>query len=384
MQTLSLLQQFTCLGSACADNCCNSWAVKIDPPTLTKWQCEAPDLLSLATEREGIGKVIAMTGEKGCCPKLEQGICTIHRDHGEAFLTDPCALYPRITRALGATTLQTATLSCPEIARLALFEETPFAWVETPSGRMPSSLKHYLPAGMEETSALEYARAIVEVAGRDALSSSSILSHMLAFAHAHNTAPLHKWPTLLAPALPTPQPHPHDALFLLILLTTLVQTAGITPSERLSQLVRIIERVLHVQVQWKAATVDIAADTPSQIKALEHVWQTECAEYLDPLLKRIIQAQYSSTLYPFAGLGETPFEKAVWIAVTFAAMRLSLMCVCKAVGGLPTEEEAIHAIQPLARVFDHVGNMSLVKPMLQETGWLELPRALGLVTYASS
>jgi hypothetical protein len=167
-------------------------------------------------------------------------------------------------------------------------------------------------------------------------------------------------------------------LFLLILLATLTQSSGITPSKRLMEIVHIIEAQLACKVKWAEATVDMGADTLVRLARVQEKWKNEYADVLQGVMTRLLHMQISSTLYPFAGLGQTPLERITWIAVTYATMRLSLACVCDFLGGLPSEEEAIHAIQPLARVFDHVSTIDVVLPMVQEAGWLDLPRALGL------
>lgn len=50
----------------------------------------------------------------------EKKLCKIHSGLGEEYLSDTCALYPRIMNIIDGKLERSATTSCPEIARLAL------------------------------------------------------------------------------------------------------------------------------------------------------------------------------------------------------------------------------------------------------------------------
>jgi len=63
---------------------------------------------------------IKMTVE-GKCPFLDDKmLCRIQYTMGEEYLSDTCALYPRYLRKIDGKFERSATMSCPEIARLGL------------------------------------------------------------------------------------------------------------------------------------------------------------------------------------------------------------------------------------------------------------------------
>lgn len=55
-------------------------------------------------------------------------LCKIYRVLGEGYLSDTCALYPRILRKIDGKFERSANISCPEIARLALFKPNGIAF----------------------------------------------------------------------------------------------------------------------------------------------------------------------------------------------------------------------------------------------------------------
>lgn len=124
------VQRFRCTGAACEDSCCAGWHVPIDEHTFHAYtQGTAPAGLQQrlsqairveATPRPQQHARIALDPTTNACPFLEQGWCAIQRDWGEGYLSHTCASYPRYTRRWQGELQQALTLSCPEVARLAL------------------------------------------------------------------------------------------------------------------------------------------------------------------------------------------------------------------------------------------------------------------------
>lgn len=377
----ALLEKFSCLGPTCADNCCQTWAAKVDAPTLALYQQEAPELLDIIEIREGVGPALKFDAVTGCCPKLEQGSCTIHAMRGTDFLTDTCHLYPRITRELGDQTIVTATLSCPEIARLTLFETHLLTLAPSIADRVPEAIKNYLPEG-EAAPAL----ALCADAQHGITDPEQRLNALAVEAYVLSNAPVNQWPQLhekikpsLSSALPEPVSHPHDALFMLIMLTTLVTACKIKPSARLKEVISLMEQALNVQLLWDEATANMQPDTLQRLQALEQRYAEHYEPTLKPLLARVLEAQLAAALYPYAGLGNTPSERITWVAYEYALIRLALMCAADQIGGKPQESLIIQVVQTITRVLDHVGNLELAMPMLKEIGWLEPARLAGLL-----
>jgi hypothetical protein len=62
--------------------------------------------------------------ERKVCPLMDDNkLCMIHREMGEEALSATCSTYPRLKTHYENETRHLMTLSCPEVARMVLFEE---------------------------------------------------------------------------------------------------------------------------------------------------------------------------------------------------------------------------------------------------------------------
>lgn len=124
------MQQFSCIGSSCEDSCCVGWRVNIDEETYKKYnrvrEQELAPLLEKKVTRnrsnassQNYAKI--KMNQNGSCTFLnEESLCQIQLKLGEDYLSNTCAIYPRVTNEVNGITERSATVSCPEIARLAL------------------------------------------------------------------------------------------------------------------------------------------------------------------------------------------------------------------------------------------------------------------------
>lgn len=379
------LEKFQCTGPACPDNCCNRFTVLVDPATYSKYETEAPELLDIVTEREGIGKVLAFDKETGCCPKMEEGSCTIHASRGSDFLTDVCHLYPRITRKLGDEVMMSGTVSCPEIARLALFEDGAFEMVESTTDRVPFNVKDYLPEGVSSDDAMALNSkliSLVEQTDSAELALSKLAFYVLRF----GGKPLAEWDatldagwSMLDVMLPKGEIDERDPFFLLIAITTLLTAGQIKPSQRLKGVLRMMESTLNCTIDAEQAKVDMSADSMKRAAQLKAEWDENYAEAMNPILKKLVMAKLHSTLHPFAGLGENQNQRISWFIVHFATVRLGLMSLCSVSGAVPDQDSIIQVVQTITRVLDHLNNLNFALPMYEEAGWLRTERLIGLI-----
>lgn len=121
------LENFQCIGSACEDTCCIGWDVIIDENTNSKYKKILGSNYSLnikSKKRNGNNEYRIIMDKNRICPFLrDDKLCSIHSDFGPSFLSETCNFYPRITNLLFNSYEQSGTLSCPEIARLALLPQ---------------------------------------------------------------------------------------------------------------------------------------------------------------------------------------------------------------------------------------------------------------------
>jgi lysine-N-methylase len=150
---------FHCTGNACEDTCCAGWNISIDRQTLEAYRrVDHPHLVdrlkhfikpipSAAREPSGDPARISLAPETQSCPFLEKGLCAIHRDLGEDYLSNTCATFPRCARDFGGQVEYALNLSCPEAARKALLAESSLDLIEAPIVIRPATVTTLVPQG---------------------------------------------------------------------------------------------------------------------------------------------------------------------------------------------------------------------------------------------
>src|SRR5579859_5144861 len=125
---------FRCLGAECEDTCCDGWAIAVDQPTYEKyqqcadseWRSRFQQLVTInqnPTSHDYARIQLAAT----TCPFLSEGLCSIHKGLGEAYLSVTCASFPRVWNAVDTVLEKSLDLGCPEAARRALLDSAPMA-----------------------------------------------------------------------------------------------------------------------------------------------------------------------------------------------------------------------------------------------------------------
>lgn len=129
------MRKFQCIGPSCEDSCCVGWRVNIDEATYRKYQ--DVDHAELQTDLDkyvtrnrsnpspaNYAKIKMKGG--GACPFLDgEKLCGIQKNLGESYLSNTCSQYPRSNNTTNGQLERSATVSCPEIARLALLNPEP-------------------------------------------------------------------------------------------------------------------------------------------------------------------------------------------------------------------------------------------------------------------
>ena len=129
---------FRCLGAECEDTCCDGWAVAIDRAAFEKYQ-KCPD----AEWRGRFQQLITINAANGTdhdyariqlasttCPFLSEGLCSIHKNLGEEYLSVTCASFPRVWNAVDEVLEKSLDTGCPEAVRRALLNPEPMTFCE--------------------------------------------------------------------------------------------------------------------------------------------------------------------------------------------------------------------------------------------------------------
>jgi lysine-N-methylase len=123
-------KEFRCIGPECEDLCCRVWNVFIDKSTYDKYKAiprlkplvdEHLVLISNATDSKYAQ--INFPAPSHTCPFLAADQwCSIHKEYGPSYLSPICDSYPRMQGSIEGMTEKPLHLSCPEAARLVLFQ----------------------------------------------------------------------------------------------------------------------------------------------------------------------------------------------------------------------------------------------------------------------
>lgn len=377
LHTPEFLPRFTCLGSACEDMCCLGWSMQLDDATFGKYQAQAPELLDAVMEEEGAGRVMRRDPTTTACVKLEEGWCGIQKKHGDGMLGDACHFYPRVTRALGAQTMMTASLSCPEVARLSLLGEQDISLGQRLSlERLPHSLRDYLPQGLHSEEALQTHEVFLKAAQDGSATPEQIMHRLASVARSLERVPVANWPqaagvflSLADGRIPNAVPVAENPFNLLHCLCGLIVASRKKPSSRMQEVIAHMESALASRLDWQAVT--ITTTPPSLLKYQEALknWNEHHAVLHAPWLRRWIAMQLSVALFPFAGSGKILEERVTVLGVRFALLKLALLSYASGDDSQPPQERFIFVAQTLSRFMDHLGDPAFLLSVCAETGW---------------
>lgn len=124
------MNDFKCIGSKCEDTCCSGWKVIVDEKTYRKYRKSNNPILKTdfqkkitrqRSEKSAKNFAKIKMKENGDCSFLtDEKLCGIQLNLGEEYLSDTCSVYPRIINAVDNSIEKSASMSCPEAARIAL------------------------------------------------------------------------------------------------------------------------------------------------------------------------------------------------------------------------------------------------------------------------
>ena len=129
-------REFSCIMGDCEDNCCrnNSWKISIDAESYKKYQGldgEAREKILDCIDDSG-NALIMRQFDDGKCPLMtDEGLCYIHKELGVEYLSQTCAVYPRIYSSKTGRAEYWLTLSCPEVVRHVLYRKKGISFVES-------------------------------------------------------------------------------------------------------------------------------------------------------------------------------------------------------------------------------------------------------------
>ncbi|MEJ1380449.1 MAG: flagellin lysine-N-methylase [Candidatus Sedimenticola sp. (ex Thyasira tokunagai)] len=150
-RTPAYFAEFSCTGPGCPDTCCQAWDIVIDRghyDDVRKRMTGVPKNAALferyvvVNDQSSESRYARVTmRENGFCPMLKSdGLCLIHDSYGIDKLWNVCTMYPRVLSKNVDHYEMAGALSCPEVVRLCLEDETPLKTVDYPLSSLPRPL----------------------------------------------------------------------------------------------------------------------------------------------------------------------------------------------------------------------------------------------------
>lgn len=349
---------FRCIGADCEDTCCGGWPVEVDAKTKQKYLRKRD--LSHAMRDTSDGSTVMCHDHTDKCVKFEGGLCGIQKKYGEDYLSDTCYHYPRSFRQFGDGMVMHAALSCPEVARNALFMEDAFALTHQPApARPPKELYDFLPKGMSVDEALHINGMVLDAVLNTALRPERQMARLIGLSETlEDLEPMH-WLSathfyLQNPDKPLPAPvfHPDDPVNLFRSLHRMLVSDRNQYQSRIYATLRDMEQALEVRVHWGDATISDASRAPAAWAKMQQSWAIH-RPALAPLLHRWLAAEVTHMVFPFTGLSVSPKTRATVLAMHFATVRLALMAACHVKGAAVDETQQLRIIQSISRTVDH-------------------------------
>ncbi len=385
----AFLSGFQCLGDRCEDTCCKGWGMQLSAQTVERYKRDAPELLDAVTTGEA-QHIMKRDPTTDYCVKFDAGWCGVHATYGTEFLGDACHFFPRVTRGLGDDAMMTASISCPEIVRLAVLKDGGFEWQESEATRLPDSLKNYVPDALDAQKTQAVHQCFIAAALDETASPETIMARIRSVAASLQTIDMASWaqaaPFYLKNAdarIPAPEVQLADPFNLLNALQGLVGASKKTNRPRLDATLFDMQSALKVQLDWERLTIHTSEDSLAAWQEMSKRWQHEWAAGFAPILRRWIAAQLSVALFPFAGFGETPEDRATILGVRFATVKLALMSACQMSNERIDDDTTVRIIQSLARFLDHLADPELSMKIYTETGWVRQARLSALIGVSS-
>lgn len=381
----SLASKFICVAEKCEDTCCKHWSMQVDDATIAKYSASALELLSFVEEDAACGHIMHKDVSTGCCVKLAGGRCSIQTQYGEVFLSDSCALYPRITRAVGDDIIITATMSCPEVARIALFSDNPLELGEAYNVRVPQEMKNSLRESLSTQDALAIHNIFLAAANEVGISIGQVFARINSVANSLRFIKPKDWPSaaplyfqLADGRLPAPEANINDPFNLLHALCGLIVASKKPAQPRLQEIIEDIEVALSANLDWQNLQITTGEGSIAAYQGLQKIWQEKLQEKYSAVLKKWLAAQLSAAFFPFAGLGEDIAQRATIIGVRLAILRLAILSACSRKNDVLRQDDVVRIVQGLSRFLDHLSDPAFFLQICEEVGWNRESRMRGL------
>lgn len=377
------MEHFQCIGAECEDTCCALWNVSIDKNSYDKymnvnerkWRDHFKANVKKTTKNASNSNYASMTlsDETGGCNMLSGGMCSIQAKWGEDYLSPTCATYPRKINEVDNIQEISATPSCPEVARLMLFEPNGIEFVYgTPIRKPNTHVNRKVEASTGELSSYLWD---IRIAAIEILQNREFtLPHRLLllgwlcdqiheatkngdFSVVKDEIEKFKYEMATNAELRDFNVFPVNEEFQLTFLNKLI-LKRVEKKIWISRYKECLEDYIN---SFDGENEDIASVVSHYSKAYKEYYLPYMNEHEYILENYLVNTIYHS-LFPIAGR-QSIFEQYMMLTINFALIKMHLIGIAKYKGGL-TDEIVVKLIQSYSKNYEH--NNEFVTEVRQE------------------
>ena len=385
IKNYSFVEKFKCLADKCEDTCCRGWGMQLDTVRKELYEKEAPELMDAVTSGEA-DLIMKRDPKTDFCVKFKDGMCKIHEEKGDKFLGDACHFYPRATRKFGDEIIMSAAISCPEIARLTIFEDDAFKITEREIERLPVEIKDYLPKGVTSDKALGVIEAIMKMVEDESITPENAMAKVVVISNSLKNVSSDIWSDginmligMVESRMSVPENDYMDIYNILHTLAGLVHASKKTTRSNFEEIFKKMEEALGIEIKKDNLEIMVNVGQEDYPQKLLELWNKKAKEQAKPILRRWILAQLALSSFPYSGFGKGVADIATMMAVRFATVRLALMAHMDEKGNLPEERKIVKIVQSLSRFMDHLADPELSMNLYTQAGWTQERRIRSLV-----
>lgn len=339
------------------------------------YKSEAPELLTALDQKN---HCMRREGNHDCA-QFHQGSCKIHADYGERFLGDGCYFYPRMIHNIGGELHMVAAPSCPEIMRLMMTANDPFAIERLDdASRPPIPRRDLLPQNMPASTANHLMAQCMEYAKDDTHTPEECLhTYITLTSEWEPQNPPTELPRRNHTYVSAPQAADAHAIFYALVLLDAFGTG--TSSKRLPAILSTMAQALDCAFDRPTRNLTLGPNAALSARQLQQRWHAEWRAIFTPLLRRWLQAQLALTSYPFGGLtGLSISERTAVLVQRYTTARLALCCFAQSATATLTP---LDILQSLSRFLDHLADGELTRMIHRDCGWQQEERLRGLLDW---
>ncbi|AZL16194.1 flagellin lysine-N-methylase [Rickettsiales endosymbiont of Stachyamoeba lipophora] len=377
----NFVSQFKCLSDKCPNTCCKKWDMQLDINTKVLYDTVYSNLKSIVTISNG-NFILKRDSNSDACIKFQNGLCGVHKEYGSEALGDVCYFYPRLIYKIEDSYLVSASLSCPEITRLAFFGDNPLEIKFKKYERVPMALKNYFDGVNNYQYCIKIHKFFLNLLAKENTTNALLKCLHIANEIAH--IPKKEWYDTMLAINQIGSQHvnednydKYDPARLIQCAVMLIKSTQKTPDKEIYRYFSNVEQLGKFIINWHSTNIDCLY---SEEIDLSQELSKQSLNFINLILKKWVRLQLINNFYPFSGVGDNLYDKTVHLIVKYLILKIMLYAN---LNNIEDEEKlkqtTIEIIYMFSRIFDHMADLKFFKNIIEDYGWNNHHKFIGML-----